>query len=127
MEAKQEGEEVQKTPQEKYLDMIYDKNKSKEERAKLIINILEPNSSHSWENEDGSKSSPINRYAFYEPDFFRNNGYTHVIINFTEKGDEELFKKLTMFILSDIKKDNFIVDPNGMQTELFETTVRSSI
>ena len=64
---------------------------------------------------------------FYEPDFFRNNGYTHVIINFTEKGDEELFKKLTMFILSDIKKDNFIVDPNGMQTELFETTVRSSI
>ena len=129
MEASQDNPttEVPKTPQELYLDMIYDKNISKQERAQLIMNILIPNSSHSWKNEDGSTDSPIDRNSFYEPDFFMNNGYSHIIANFTDKGDEELFKMLTKFVLNDIQRDNFASHQDGIQTELFGATVSTNL
>lgn len=80
-----EGEEV-KSPEELYLESIYDKSQSKEDRAKLIKQKL-----------------ATDRAKFYELDFFLRNYYYHIIENFCESSDEQIFKELTLDVLRDIK------------------------
>lgn len=103
-----EAEKVEevKSPEELYLDEIYDKEKSKQERAELIKNKLV---------EDREK--------FYELDFFLNNYYSHVIENFNEQDDKDLFVSLTKYIVDDMKTKGYMMQLGGKEVNLFDITV----
>lgn len=98
--------EEEKTADEILLDKIYDKDRSKQERAELIKDKLQ--------NE---------REKFYEMDFFLRNFYYHAIDNFYEKEDEAIFKDLTLTVLKDIISHDHKCEVNGVQTDVFNTTV----
>ena len=101
--------EEEKTEEEILLDKIYDKEKPKQERAELIKEKLQ--------NE---------REKFYELDFFLRNFYYHAIDNFNEKEDEPIFKDLTLTVLKDVISHDHKCEVNGVQTDVFNTTVGST-
>jgi hypothetical protein len=102
----EEKQEVVKSPEELYLDQIYDKETPKEERAQLIKNKLK---------EDREK--------FYELDFFLNNYYSHVVENFKEEGDHDLFVSLTKCVVDDMKSSDYMMQIGGRDVNLFDITV----
>ena len=97
--------EVEKTPQEQMLDDIYDQFKSKEKRAGYILDTLEKEPDY-----------------FYELDFFKNTFYSHVIQNFTDEGDEEIFGKLTSAVIQDIISKNVVTKIGDEEVNLFDQT-----
>lgn len=101
-----EKPEEEKSPEEILLDAIYDKEKPKSERAELIKNKL-----------------ATEREGFYELDLLMNNYFSHIIENFNEPEDEELFKDLVNTVLDDMETKNYYLEINNKNQNLYDITV----
>ena len=87
--------------------------------------ILDPNLAYTEHGQ--TMKILVDRAKFYELDFFKNNFFLHIIENFSEEGDEGLFKELTTMVLKDIAKDGSVSEIAGVQMDLFDTTVRFAL